>query len=100
QTLRAYPIAISASDIAKRTRDFREMITTQSSFADDARGLYDLLVKPAEQQLKGKTSLCIVPDGILWDLPFQALEPRDDRYLLEDYSISYAPSLSVLPEIS
>lgn len=100
RTLRAYPIAISAGDITKRTRDFRDMITTQSAFADDARGLYDLLVKPAEQQLKGKTSLCIVPDGILWDLPFQALEPRDGHYLLEDYSLSYAPSLSVLRQMS
>jgi CHAT domain-containing protein len=98
--LRAYPIAIAANEIAKQTRDFRDMITTQSAFADDARRLYDLLLKPAEGQLKGKTSLCIVPDGILWDLPFQALEPRAGRYLLEDYSISYAPSLSVLGEMS
>ncbi len=98
--LRAYPIAIPADDIAKRTHAFRDMITTQSAFADDSRRLYDLLLKPAEQQLKGKTSLCIVPDGVLWDLPFQALEPRDGHYLLEDYSISYAPSLSVLREMS
>jgi CHAT domain-containing protein len=98
--LRAYPIAIAANDIAKRTRDFRDMLTTRSAFADEARYLYDLLLKPAEQQLKGKTSLCIVPDGILWDLPFQALQPRNGRYLLEDYSISYAPSLSVLRQMS
>lgn len=98
--LRAYPIAIAANDIAKRTRDFRDMIISQSAFADDARQLYDVLLKPAEQQLKGKTSLCIVPDGILWDLPFQALEPRDGHYLLEDYAISYAPSLNVLKEMS
>src|SRR5262249_20636228 len=98
--LRAYPIALGGDEIAKRTRTFREMITTQSAFADDARNLYDLLLKPAEQQLKGKASLCIVPDGILWDLPFQALEPRDGHYLLEDYAISYAPSLSVLRQMS
>ena len=98
--LRAYPIAIPADEIAKRTRDFRDMITTQAAFADDARKLYDLLLKPAEQQLKGKSSLCIVPDGVLWDLPFQALQPRDSHYLIEDYAISYAPSLSVLREMS
>ena len=97
--LRAYPITIGVDEIARRTRDFRDVITTQSAFADDARKLYDLLLMPAEQQLKGKTSLCIVPDGILWDLPFQALEPRDGHYLIEDYAISYAPSLSVLREM-
>src|SRR5205807_9924121 len=88
------------SEIAKRTRNCRDLIVTQGGFADDARQLYDLLLKPAEQQLAGRTSLCIIPDGILWDLPFQALEPRDGHYLLEGYAISYAPSLSVLREMS
>ncbi len=99
-TLRAYPIAMAGGEIAKRIRDFRDMITTQGAFADEARQLYDLLLKPAEQQLNGKTSLCIIPDGILWDLPFQALEARDGHYLVEDYAISYAPSLSVLGQMS
>ena len=98
--LQSYPIAATSSEIAKRTRAFRDLITTQSAFADDARNLYELLLKPAEEQLKGKTSLCIIPDGILWDLPFQALEPRDGHYLLEDYAISYTPSLNVLREMS
>lgn len=76
------------------------MLAGQSpTFADTARQLYDLLVKPAEAQLKSKSTVCILPDGILWDLPFQALQPRDDRYLLEDYAISYAPSLGVLKEM-
>lgn len=98
--LRTYRIAIAGSDVAKRTRDFRDMITAQGAFADEARQLYDVLLKPAEQQLKGKTSLCIIPDGSLWDLPFQALAPSEGHYLLEEYAISYAPSLSVLKQMS
>lgn len=98
--LKIYPIPIATHEIAKRTNDFRDKIITQSAFADDARGLYDLLLKPAEQQLRGKTSLCIVPDAVLWDLPFQALVPRDGQYLIQDYAISYAPSLTVLREMS
>jgi CHAT domain-containing protein len=98
--LRAYPLSAAPNEIAKRTRDFRDLITTQGGFAQDARQLYDVLLKPAEQQLKGKTALCIVPDSILWDLPFQALQSRDGHYLLEDYAISYAPSFSVLKQMS
>src|SRR5262249_39626501 len=98
--LRAYSLSAAPSDLAKRTHDFRDLITTQGGFAQEARQLYDLLLKPAAEQLKGKTALHIVPDGILWDLPFQALQPRDGHYLLEDYAISYAPSLSVLKEMS
>jgi len=69
-------------------------------FADAARQLYDLLLRPAEDQLKSNSTLCIIPDGPLWDLPFQALQPGDNRYLLENYVIYYSPSLSVLKELS
>jgi CHAT domain-containing protein len=41
----------------------------------------------------------IVPDGALWELPFQALRPRDGRFLIEDVAVSYAPSLSVLRDM-
>jgi CHAT domain-containing protein len=41
-----------------------------------------------------------VPDGALWEMPFQALQPAANRYLVEDYAISYAPSLSVLREMT
>jgi CHAT domain-containing protein len=41
----------------------------------------------------------IVPDGPLWELPFQALMPRAGRYLVEDRSVSYVPSLTVLREM-
>jgi CHAT domain-containing protein len=61
--------------------------------------LYDLLLKPAATQLAGKSSLIIVPDDVLWELPFQALQSAQNRFLLEDYAISYAPSLTVLREM-
>jgi CHAT domain-containing protein len=44
----------------------------------------------------GKTSLMIVPAGALWQLPFQALQPAEDRFLLEEQAISFAPSLTAL----
>ena len=64
-----------------------------------ARRLYELLVKPAEEQLHGVRRLCIVPDGALWNVPFQALHQGARGYLLEQYALFYAPSLSVLREM-
>ncbi len=43
--------------------------------------------------------MCVIPDGLLWDLPFQALQNNADEYLLELYAIYYAPSLQVLNEM-
>ena len=40
----------------------------------------------------------IVPDGFLWQLPFQALADARGRYVIEDRTLFYAPSLTVLHE--
>ncbi len=38
----------------------------------------------------------IVPDGVLNDLPFDALQRPDGQYVIESHVISYAPSATVL----
>ena len=45
----------------------------RTTFGDTSRELYDLLIKPALEQLKDKSTVCVVPEGVLWDLPFRAL---------------------------
>jgi hypothetical protein len=69
-------------------------------FRQPASELYDLLLKPAAAQLQGRTALVIVPDGALWELPFQTLQPGPNRYLIEDSAIAYAPSLTALREMN
>ena len=61
--------------------------------------MYKSLLAPAAAQLRGYRTLIIVPDGFLWQLPFQALEPVANRYLIEDKAIFYAPSFTVLHEM-
>jgi CHAT domain-containing protein len=55
--------------------------------------LYRLLVAPIRHHLDCKR-LIFVPHGSLHQLPFHALYDGE-RYLLEEYSISYAPSAGV-----
>jgi CHAT domain-containing protein len=54
---------------------------------------------PAKAQLRGKSSIFIVPDSVLWEMPFQALQSASGRYLAEDGAISYGPSSTVLREM-
>ncbi len=56
--------------------------------------LYKLLLAPLVGQLKGP-ELIIAPHGRLHTLPFHALH-QGERYLTEDYTISYVPSAAVL----
>lgn len=83
-----------------KVAQFRSKITSRSALYQPlAHFFYDSLLLPAQQQLEGKTSLCIIPDGDLWELPFQALLTPLNKFLVEDHSISYAPSLVVLRDM-
>src|ERR1700730_3794442 len=98
--LNVYPIEISARDLATRVADFRQRLAGNSAdFKELARDLYDLLLQPVQTELEGKTAISIVPSEGLWELPFQALLSRSNKYVLEDHALSYAPSLSVLREM-
>lgn len=98
--LNVYPIEISARDLARRVADFRQRLAGNSAdFKEPARDLYDLLLQPVQTELEGKTAICIVPSEGLWELPFQALLSRSNKYVLEDHALSYVPSLSVLREM-
>jgi CHAT domain-containing protein/predicted negative regulator of RcsB-dependent stress response len=94
--LKTYELKITEDELKRLTEDFRGRLASHNLlFRNQAMRLYDLLIKPAQAQLQGKTKLVIVPDGVLWELPFQALQPQAERYLIEDASLFYVPSLAV-----
>jgi CHAT domain-containing protein len=58
-----------------------------------AGALYELLIRPVEGMLDKGKLICIVPDKILFLLPFETIFSRESgKYLLEDYPIIYASS--------
>jgi CHAT domain-containing protein len=99
--VRTYTLPIKREELAKQTEAFRRQLASRDlGFRASATKLYELLLKPAVAQLRGKTNLIIAPDGKLWELPFQALLADDNRYVLEKSAVSYAPSLTVLREMA
>jgi CHAT domain-containing protein len=60
--------------------------------------LYDLLIKPVRTALPSTPGalLTIVPHGPLGSVAFAGLQDERGRYLLEDYTLHYAPSGAVL----
>ncbi len=96
-SIAVYPLNVKREALAGLVTDFRQRVAERNlNIKNAGRQLYDLLLKPARQQLQGMDKLCIVPDASLWDLPFQALLTAEGRYLLEDYTLFYVPSLNVL----
>jgi CHAT domain-containing protein len=96
-----------AKDIATLTGAYRKSLTAQvssltarqaeSESSRLASRLYEMLLKPVERSIEGSQSLIIVPDGVLYYVPFEALQAAgSSRYLFERFPISYAPSATSL----
>jgi CHAT domain-containing protein len=97
---KTYRINVGRDELTKRIGQFRQMLADRNVlFAAESRALYELLLSQAAAQLAGKTNLTIVPDDGLWELPFQALQTAENRYVLDDASVSYSPSLTILREL-
>jgi CHAT domain-containing protein/Tfp pilus assembly protein PilF len=91
--------------IEDKVRQFRQGLTTRpapgetSVAALDKRGvdLFDTLLAPAVRHLSAARRVIIVPDGMLFYLPFEALaESVPGPYLAERFEIGYAASATVL----
>jgi hypothetical protein len=83
---RGPPLQLKVYRLSPTRAEIGRMVQTGGTTSD----FYELLLKPAEVQLAGKSKLIIIPDGPLWDVPFEALQPA---------SVSYAISLSALREM-
>src|SRR5262245_21938708 len=95
-----FTVPVKQAELAKLTESFRGRLAERDlGFRASAHQLYDLLLKPAQALLRGKSSLVIVPDDRLWELPFQALLAEGDHYVIENSAVSYAPSLTALREM-
>lgn len=98
--VQVFILDVKRKDLIQRAERFRQQLAQRDlRFEASAHELFDSLVTPAQALLQDKTTLVIVPDGILWELPFQALQDSRKRYLIEDHALSYAPSLTVLREM-
>ena len=99
--LKTYPLTVKPSVLLQKVNEFHDVLAEmRPTYGSVARELYAFLIEPAERQLQNVDRICIVPDSFLWNVSFQALMTKTDRYLLEDHAISYAPSLSVMKEMN
>jgi tetratricopeptide (TPR) repeat protein len=93
--VKAYTLDTPRNEIPQKIASFRQSIDNPAA----SRELYDILLKPAESQIAHRSKLIVVPDGPLWDVPFQALRLADDKYVIDEASVSYAVSFSALREM-
>lgn len=78
--------------------------TADAALRSEARELYDILLSPGGEKLKKAEHLVLVPDGCLFEIPFEILLERDAPedapwsglpLLVRRHAPLYAPSASV-----
>ncbi|MEO6260244.1 MAG: CHAT domain-containing tetratricopeptide repeat protein [Thermoanaerobaculia bacterium] len=93
----AHRIVASASSLRKEAEAFRRQVAELDlGFRTRARALHELLLSSLKDDLDGIDEAVIVPDGALWGVPFQALESRSGKFLVEELPFFYAPSATAL----
>jgi CHAT domain-containing protein/tetratricopeptide (TPR) repeat protein len=81
-------------------RRYRELTATRSPDAREAaEALRRTLLGPVAAQLGRGGTLIVVPDGVLHYLPFETLPAPPAHFLAESFTVSYAPSASVLDDL-
>lgn len=83
------------AQIDESVSSFLAKITQGQYGRAEAHQLYSLLLAPVPDALRLQ-HLVIVPDGSLYQLPFDALIGPDGNYVLKTHTVSYAPSSTVL----
>jgi CHAT domain-containing protein len=100
-TIRAVRLPISRETLQQDARELENLLQARSpAYARHARRMYAALFAPLEKYIRGKTTLAIAPDAVLWTVPFQALLTGDGRYVIDQYAMFYAHSLSLLRDAS
>ncbi len=65
---------------------------SEKQLRETTNQLYKILVAPFKERLKGIKQIFISPDNVLNLIPFEILAQDNNRYLIEDYQISYLSS--------
>lgn len=93
--IRAVKLTVNEIHASKLASETQTKIGDRIFFKVDGKKLYDLLLKPLNLK---SNHLVIVPDKLLWRLPFHALSPDGDKYLIETNTVSYSPSVYLLKQ--
>jgi len=100
-TIEMRAIDVNRETLAQQTESFRTLLADRRpDFRKTARELHRTLIAPIADLLSKRRSWILVPDGPLWNLPFQALVDARGSYLAEQAAIVYAPSTAAWLEMS
>ncbi len=93
----AHVIPIKRGKLAERVSRAMEVaaVKDRELWKKSSAEVFDLLPPDLIEQMIAAKRLVIIPDDVLWRIPFEAL-PVEDRYLTDRATITYAASVFAL----
>lgn len=94
-----FKVPITKGFIEESTKNFCEAITknlSKNELVSYSKPLYNNLIKPVLPSINQNHRIIIIPDKILYDLPFSAIiNPLTKQYLIENFTIAISPSATI-----
>lgn len=91
--VRSVELSLSEREAGLIAQSTRTKIRDRIFFKNDGKEIYDKLLAPLSLDAN---HIVIVPDKALWKIPFHALSPDRESYLIEHRTVTYAPSVSMV----
>ena len=86
-----------ANEIVEKTISLKSKLLTQKDIENTSKRLYLYLLSQQIDLTKNK--IIIVPDNVLNYIPFEILQNDKNKYLIEDFTVSYSGSVHLFLEL-
>ncbi|MGI9054207.1 MAG: CHAT domain-containing protein [Pyrinomonadaceae bacterium] len=92
--------AVTLDNLTEKIETYLKIVSEKESSSQIdldqlSRELYDILISPIREHLDNNKEICIIPQKILFHLPFQALVSPKMQPFLSEFAIFYSPSANV-----
>jgi CHAT domain-containing protein len=93
-------LPVSLEDLQNKVERFINLILEDKKEVSQetiqlSKELFSLLVQPIYEELDKKKQICLIPNKVLFFLPFSALLSSEEKFFLEEFVIFYAPSANI-----
>lgn len=87
---------VKLDDLDEKIQNYAKLVADNKDSKEAAKELYQILIQPIESSLEADKALCIIADKMLFRVPFASLISPGNKYLIEDHTLFYAPSATLL----
>lgn len=99
-SLNARKVNIKEADLRVAIQEFYHQVSNPKTdygvLTTNSNNLYNIFIAPVADLLAGKKRIAVVPTGIVYNLPMQALGKKEGekiKYIIADYDITYVNNI-------